>query len=396
MTRRTIGCPVIISLSMVLFMGSPAERGIRSGTELFAHASPVTGALSTRHGDIAITEVEQRGLHDSLRRALEAARYRVYQDQQHAVAWYAENPAQQIRARFTPDGVQLQAKPGRAHARRVAMKLHSVGYGERQIGVGVARLATTDNRIEYTRSLLGDDTAEQEITEWYVNTPAGLEQGFTLESPPGERRDGERLRVALALEGELRAEAVDGGQALEFKDDAGAAGAALRPPGGEGRGRARARGPNGGEAGEAGEIWLEVDDRDAVWPVTIDPTFTQQQKLEASDAAADDRFGLSVAISGETVVVGAPFGAAVRKARPMSLCAAAAVWSQQQKLGPRTRRQVTCSATRWRSAGRRSWSARRRMTGAAGRRSRLGLCLCAQRWSLEPAAEAGGLGRGGR
>ena len=48
----------------------------------------------------------------------------------------------------------------------------------------------------------------------------------------------------------------------------------------------------------------------------------QQQKLVASDAAADDMFGSSVAISGETVVVGAPFdvGAAGSiKARPMSL-----------------------------------------------------------------------------
>jgi FG-GAP repeat len=48
--------------------------------------------------------------------------------------------------------------------------------------------------------------------------------------------------------------------------------------------------------GGEGEVWLEVDDRDAVWPVTIDPTFTQQQKLEASDAAAQDEFGVSVAI----------------------------------------------------------------------------------------------------
>jgi FG-GAP repeat protein len=35
--------------------------------------------------------------------------------------------------------------------------------------------------------------------------------------------------------------------------------------------------------------------------------WTQQQKLEASDAAVDDRFGSSVAISGGTVMVGAPF-----------------------------------------------------------------------------------------
>jgi hypothetical protein len=55
------------------------------------------------------------------------------------------------------------------------------------------------------------------IIEWYRNTAAGLEQGFTIESAPGERRDGERLRVALALEGKLTAEVVEGGKALELE-----------------------------------------------------------------------------------------------------------------------------------------------------------------------------------
>ena len=180
-----------------------------------------------------------------------------------------------------------------------------------------------------------------------------------MESAPGERRDGERLRVALALEGELRAEAVEGGQALEFTDDVGRR--ALRydhlvvRDGGGRELEARMA-----VSEEGGEVWLEVDDREAVWPVTIDPTFTQQQNLEASDPAAFDLFGESVAISGETVVVGAPAddGAAGLKARPMSLCAAVESGASSRSSSPRTRRQMTCSATRWRSAGRRSWSAR--------------------------------------
>jgi hypothetical protein len=57
--------------------------------------------------------------------------------------------------------------------------------------------------------------------EWYVNTAAGLEHGFDLPAPPGVKTGQEPLRVALALEGELRAEAVEGGQALEFKVGAG-------------------------------------------------------------------------------------------------------------------------------------------------------------------------------
>jgi hypothetical protein len=101
------------------------------------------------------------------------------------------------------------------------MKLRSVGYGKRPIGVSAAQPRTSGSRIEYRRSLLGNDSVAGAITEWYVNTASGLEQGFTLESAPGGRKDGERLRVVLALESDLRARAMDGGQALEFTDGAG-------------------------------------------------------------------------------------------------------------------------------------------------------------------------------
>ena len=140
------------------------------------------------------------------------ARYSIYPEQRQLATWHAENPAQQIGARSTPEGVQVQVKAGQRDPRGIGMKLRSVGYGERTMAVSTARLTTSGNRIEYRRSLVGKESAAGAITEWYVNTAAGLEQGFTLESAPGERREGERLRVVLALEGELRAQAVDGGQ----------------------------------------------------------------------------------------------------------------------------------------------------------------------------------------
>ncbi len=53
--------------------------------------------------------------------------------------------------------------------------------------------------------------------------------------------------------------------------------------------------------------------------------WTQQQKLSASDAAPHDAFGASVALDGDTAVVGATSGAYV-------LVRVAGVWSEQQKL----------------------------------------------------------------
>lgn len=51
---------------------------------------------------------------------------------------------------------------------------------------------------------------------------------------------------------------------------------------------------------------LRMDDRRARYPLTIDPTFVQEAYLKASNTDAGDEFGYSLAISGDTLVVGAP------------------------------------------------------------------------------------------
>ena len=64
-------------------------------------------------------------------------------------------------------------------------------------------------------------------------------------------------------------------------------------------------------------------------------TWSLQQKLTAADGASDDRFGRSVAINGETVVVGAYFktnGAAGQQGAAYVFVRNGAVWTQQQKL----------------------------------------------------------------
>jgi hypothetical protein len=53
-----------------------------------------------------------------------------------------------------------------------------------------------------------------------------------------------------------------------------------------------------------GGFALRVDDRQAVYPIIIDPTVTNETvKLLASDGASLDLFGRSVAVSGDTVVI---------------------------------------------------------------------------------------------
>jgi hypothetical protein len=59
-----------------------------------------------------------------------------------------------------------------------------------------------------------------------------------------------------------------------------------------------------------GRVVLEVEEGDAVYPLTIDPLFTRlfmpQQKLTDSNVSIHGRLGYSVAISGNTIVVGIP------------------------------------------------------------------------------------------
>src|SRR6266498_2801917 len=317
--------PISITLTILSLLLGLAMLG------LWLPVSTTGGPLPALQGEVALNHLKEQGLYGSLQEAVAAARYGFYQEPKRSGDWRANNPAQRLSARLTPDGLQVETGGDEGRSHRLGMKLRSAGYGERQMAAKAGRMTASGARAEihYELPQSQSPNPQSAIIEWYHNTAAGLEQGFTIESAPGERRDGERLRVALALEGELRAEAVDGGQALEFTDDAGRR--ALRYDHlvvRDGAGRELAARMTAPEDG--GEVWLEVDDREAVWPVTIDPTFTQHQKLEASDPAAFALFGISVAISGETVVVGAPGddsrGSAYVFARN------GGVWSQQQKL----------------------------------------------------------------
>ena len=77
---------------------------------------------------------------------------------------------------------------------------------------------------------------------------------------------------------------------------------------------------------DAGSAYVFVRSADA---------WTEQQKLTASDAAAGDLFGYSVAVSGDTVVAGAPVDdspAGTYTGSAYVFVRSAATWTQQQKL----------------------------------------------------------------
>ena len=133
-----------------------------------------------------------------------------------------------------------------------------------------------------------------------MNGPLGLEQGFTLRARPG-KPSSKPLTLALTLSGTLRVSLAPGAKALDLT-----LGGRPAPV----RYRGLAAWDADGRALPArlalrdGTLLVRVEDAGARYPLTIDPTF-EQAKLTASDGAEFDSFGKRVAISGDTIVVGA-------------------------------------------------------------------------------------------
>jgi hypothetical protein len=90
----------------------------------------------------------------------------------------------------------------------------------------------------------------------------------------------------------------------------------------------------GGRQVKMGAASRLVDDAAAAWPMTLHPTLTQQAKLTASDAAAVDLFGNSVAISVRTIVVGSQRDddAGADSGSAYVFVRSGTNWSQQAKL----------------------------------------------------------------
>lgn len=138
------------------------------------------------------------------------------------------------------------------------------------------------------------------LSEWWTNGPGGLEQGFTLLTRPASNAAG-LLAIEMAVRGDLTPRQT--GPSIEFADESGAT--VLRYGklyvfDAEGK-AVPARLELAGDQ----RLRILIDDSNAVYPLIVDP-ITESAKLTASDGAEFDDFARSVAIDGDTVVVGAP------------------------------------------------------------------------------------------
>ena len=250
-------------------------------------AAVAQGAPETRSKDVW----KRAGASDSLRQAFARTFYSM-RDSGHGT-WRCENRAQQLTIEFDAAAAHLSHPDG-----SIGVHLTGYGYGELLEKPAAIAPVATGNRVEYQRSGL---------TEWYINTPQGLEQGFTLARRPdafvqrGARRGSQPLTIALGITGDLAPEQREGAVLLRSGKSI-----VMRYTGliaTDSRGHALpARLEVAGH-----EIRLVVEDDQAQYPLVIDPTWTQQAELTAADGLSNDNFGTSVAVSGPVAVIGSPY-----------------------------------------------------------------------------------------
>ena len=193
-----------------------------------------------------------------------------------------------IHSTFTRSGAALRADQG-----TVGLSLAAFGRGQSLARLLPVAPTATANRVLYRHGSVG---------EFYRNGPYGLEQGFTVSTRP--RAGSGPLVLAVRVTGSLRPEKV--GSQILFRTKSSVT--ALR------YGQLSALDATGRRLPahlqiRKGSLELLIDDRNARYPLRIDPFVEQDNDGSTSDESNYEYFGWSVALSadGSTAVVGAPW-----------------------------------------------------------------------------------------
>ena len=237
----------------------------------------------------------------------------------------ASNLPQRLTTMFHPSQTQLLSQPGEENW-QFSIKLDSVGYEGKVKPVSLAQRKAAGNRMTYTYK--GTKGA---LSEWYINGPLGVEQGFTLSSEPQSRPSKQALLVLkLAFSTNLRAEMLPSKQGIVFRTADGKKSLYYRElfvKDAKGK-TLPARMKLDGK-----QIILLVDDSKATYPIEIDPVFNTQTKVLSNDATEDDNFGyysLAIDDSGDRAVVGAVYEGGTGTAYIFTR--SDTTWTQEQKI----------------------------------------------------------------
>jgi hypothetical protein len=229
----------------------------------------------------------------SIRAAYEAGRHKVFAADSACATesrWTARNPGQALNTTFDERGFTTTSDGG---SWSWGLELQSYGWDSANFVTTPSATSTEGGRLSRVW--------DERLTEWYLNDSRGLEHGFTVASRPNAANA--PLNLELSIRGGLQPVVSSDGRNVAFTDAHGAAalnynGLTVFDAAGE---TVAAKWRSIG----SDRLHLQVDDATASYPLTIDP-LVQQAYLKVSTADVIGSFGASVAVSGDTVVVGAP------------------------------------------------------------------------------------------
>jgi len=211
-------------------------------------------------------------------------------------AYQAPNRAQNLRTYFRPQGIVVIPRTEETPSWKLELSLVGYGRGETKEVLKTPVINVDRAKIVYNRG---------GIKEWYQNRPEGLEQGFTIDHPLGGEGP---LWIAINLAEGWTARSTHNGSYIELLDNAGIVRMHY--------GRLSAKDAKGHDvkaflSAKGSSLGIKVEDRNAVYPLLIDPLLsTPYRGLELDQANAG--FGWSVSTAGDVngdrysdVIVGA-------------------------------------------------------------------------------------------
>jgi hypothetical protein len=211
--------------------------------------------------------------------------------------WQARNPGQQWNTRF--DGRGFMTTPDGANW-TWGMEFQSYGFGGNLTEItGTPEVRASGQRLGYQWNA--------NVEEWFINDQRGLEHGFIVKERPQGAEAGAPLAFIMSATGSLKPSVSSDAQTVHFRDAAGAPVlnySGLKVWDAEGTIL-----PSRFERGADHTFRLLVEESTARYPITIDPIAQQAYLKPTADslgyAGVGDQFGYSVAVNGDTVVVGA-------------------------------------------------------------------------------------------
>ncbi len=200
-------------------------------------------------------------------------------------AWQAPNRAHDLRTYFTSAGPRVVRRTDEVGSWTWGLELTGFGGGVSPSSPpSLNDVCTEGNRITFERDGLA---------EWYVNSEAGLEQGFTIYKAP---ESGTEVVVRMGVRGDLTAGLTSDGQTAEFLS---AGGVVVMRYGNLHVTDAAGKSLPATMALQNGDsIELRVNADGAAFPLTIDPLATNAAWMAESNQASA-YFGTSVSTAGD-------------------------------------------------------------------------------------------------